>query len=62
MPEKLKPGEEKSERIYVKGSKIPILHISRSIGDKVAHSVGVVSEPGKLPTSFNNSESKISKT
>lgn len=46
MPRKLKPGEEKCEKIYIKGKQTPALHISRSIGDVVAHTIGVLSEPG----------------
>ena len=34
-----------SERIWIKNSEIPGLHISRSFGDNLAHSVGVISEP-----------------
>lgn len=49
MPKNLRPGEFKNDRIYFKNDKLnPALHISRSIGDTLAHSIGVLSDPGKL--------------
>lgn len=35
-------------RVYLKFEEYPGLAMSRSIGDMVAHSVGVSSEPGKI--------------
>ncbi|TNV82442.1 hypothetical protein FGO68_gene15312 [Halteria grandinella] len=46
MPRNLKPGERRTDRVYFKGDKkSPALHISRSIGDTQARSVGILSEP-----------------
>ena len=35
-------------RVYLKFEEYPGLAMSRSIGDMIAHSVGVSSEPGKI--------------
>lgn len=42
---RIKRGEV--QKMYLKNMEYPGLHLSRSIGDKTAHSCGVVSEPGK---------------
>lgn len=35
------------QRVWLKTENIPGLAMSRSVGDKVAHSVGVSSDPGR---------------
>ena len=47
------------ERIWIKNSEIPGLHISRSFGDNLAHGVGVISEPEIKKVEFNGSEKFI---
>ena len=47
------------ERIWIKNSEIPGLHVSRSIGDNLAHGVGVISEPEIKKVEFNGSEKFI---
>jgi len=34
--------------VWMKGKDYPGLALSRSIGDQIAHNIGVISEPGKL--------------
>ena len=47
------------ERIWLKNSEIPGLAMSRSIGDSIAHSVGVISEPEILKFDFIGNEKFI---
>ena len=47
------------ERVWLKNSEIPGLAMTRSIGDNVAHSVGVISEPEILKYEFNGNEKFI---
>ena len=47
------------ERIWLKNSEIPGLAMSRSIGDTIAHSVGVISEPEIIKVDFVGSEKFI---
>ena len=47
------------ERVWLNNSDIPGLAMTRSIGDKVAHSVGVISEPEIIKYEFNGSEKFI---
>ena len=35
-------------RVWLKNENVPGLAMSRSVGDRVAHSVGVISEPCKF--------------
>ncbi len=42
------------QRVWLKNENIPGLAMSRSVGDRVAHSVGVSSEPGKRGLLRNN--------
>jgi len=47
------------ERVWLKNSDIPGLAMTRSIGDHLAHSVGVISEPEVKRYEFNGSEKFI---
>ena len=47
------------ERVWLKNSDIPGLAMTRSIGDNVAHSVGVISEPEIIKYEFNGNEKFI---
>ena len=47
------------ERIWLKNSEIPGLAMSRSIGDSIAHSVGVISEPEIMKFDFVGNEKFI---
>ena len=47
------------ERIWLNNSEIPGLAISRSLGDNLAHSVGVISEPEIKKIEFNGNEKFI---
>ena len=47
------------ERIWLKNSEIPGLAMSRSIGDTIGHSVGVISEPEIIKVDFVGSEKFI---
>ena len=47
------------ERVWLKNSEIPGLAMTRSIGDNVAHSVGVISEPEIVKYEFNGNEKFI---
>ena len=47
------------ERVWLKNSDIPGLAMTRSIGDKVAHSVGVISEPEIIKYDFVGNEKFI---
>ena len=47
------------ERIWLNNSEIPGLAMSRSIGDTIAHSVGVISEPEIIKIDFVGSEKFI---
>ena len=47
------------ERIWLKNSEIPGLAMSRSIGDTIAHNVGVISEPEIIKVDFVGSEKFI---
>ena len=47
------------ERIWLKNSEIPGLVMSRSIGDTIAHNVGVISEPEIIKVDFVGSEKFI---
>jgi hypothetical protein len=40
-------------RVWMKGKDYPGLAISRSVGDQIAHNVGVSAEPGK-PFNFDD--------
>ena len=44
------------KKVYLKNSDIPGLPLSRSFGDVIAHSVGVISEPEVKNFSYNGSE------
>jgi serine/threonine protein phosphatase PrpC len=46
-------------RVYVKNDDYPGLAMSRSIGDLVAHSVGVSSEPELYIRAFNPQEDSL---
>ena len=47
------------ERIWLKNSEIPGLAMSRSLGDNLAHTVGVISNPEIQKFNFNGSEKFI---
>jgi serine/threonine protein phosphatase PrpC len=47
------------ERVWLNNSDIPGLAMTRSLGDKVAHSVGVISEPEIRKYEFNGNEKFI---
>ena len=47
------------ERIWLKNSEIPGLAMSRSIGDTIAHNVGVISEPEIKKINFTGTEKFI---
>jgi serine/threonine protein phosphatase PrpC len=47
------------KKVYLKNSDIPGLPLSRSFGDVIAHSVGVISEPEVKYFSFNGNEKFI---
>ena len=47
------------ERVWLKNSDIPGLAMTRSFGDNLAHSVGVISEPEILKYEFNGNEKFI---
>ena len=47
------------QRVWLKNSDIPGLAMTRSIGDNVAHSVGVISEPEIIKYEFNGNEKFI---
>ncbi len=47
------------ERIWLKNSEIPGLAMSRSIGDSIAHSVGVIPEPEIMRFDFTGNEKFI---
>ena len=47
------------KRVWLKNCDIPGLAMTRSIGDKVAHSVGVISEPEIIRYEFNGNEKFI---
>ena len=47
------------ERVWLKNSDIPGLAMTRSFGDNVAHSVGVISEPEIIKYEFNGNEKFI---
>ena len=47
------------KKIWLKNSDIPGLHISRSFGDVIAHSIGVISEPEIKNFYFNGNEKFI---
>ena len=47
------------ERIWLKNSEIPGLAMSRSIGDTIAHTVGVISEPEIIKINFIGTEKFI---
>ena len=47
------------ERVWLKNSDLPGLAMSRSFGDNVAHSVGVISEPEIIKYEFNGNEKFI---
>jgi serine/threonine protein phosphatase PrpC len=47
------------ERIWLKNSEIPGLEISRSLGDNLAHSIGVICEPEIKTIDFNGNEKFI---
>ena len=47
------------ERIWLKNSEIPGLAMSRSIGDTIAHNVGVISEPEIKKINFIGTEKFI---
>ena len=47
------------ERVWLKNSDIPGLAMTRSMGDNVAHSVGVLSEPEIFKYEFNGNEKFI---
>ena len=36
-------------RVWIKDKDMPGLAMSRSIGDKLSHTVGVIPDPGNLP-------------
>jgi serine/threonine protein phosphatase PrpC len=44
-------GESGIKRVWKKKSDQPGLAMSRSIGDVLAHSIGVIAEPGKISSS-----------
>ena len=41
------------DRVWMKDEDTPGLAMSRSIGDRLAHSIGVTAEPGKFPFRAN---------
>ncbi len=47
------------EKIWLKNSEIPGISISRSLGDNLAHTIGVISEPEIKIIEFNGSEKYI---
>ena len=47
------------EKIFLKNSEIPGLNISRSIGDSIAHNIGVISDPEIKIYEFNGNEKFI---
>ena len=47
------------ERVFLNNSEIPGLAMSRSIGDSIAHNIGVISEPEILRLNYNGNEKFI---